>query len=477
MSQDWVFWRRVLAISLLCLFIQKAFGEPLYPLVEGETKPLRPGTTAQIFADWNDHEIHPENLPDRTFRSIWVRMFPLVSQPLGDPYPETVNFNNLMLVNSGGLKIYGLDDGALLASGTIIEFDFGAARVKVNGTAYTLEPLWIVPNTSITTTMNWDKGSRLANGKPAEVKVEVRGGVVIKRSLHAPVDGPPPTEHWSAINVVTVNQYMRSVVPSEVIASWKTETLRAQAIAARTYGLYEVALSREGGQDFDVDPSTWFQSYQGVQFWMRDTKRWKQIELTATTAAVEDTGGKVIMHAGEIIKAYFSSNSGGRTCTSSECFETSGNPPYLREVDDAPGIKTAPGGTWGTRATLTPALIKAKLKEHGLEVTGTIKKLEHLERGPSGRTWRLRLVMTNGTVTNLSRLHTRKVMHLFGPIRSFDYELGVVSGGKQRIVGHGYGHGVGLSQWGAQLYAKAGWNAQRILQHFYYNVIIKDLAP
>jgi stage II sporulation protein D len=462
---------RILAIFIMCLFVQKAMGEPIYPL-NNDYKPLARGTTARIFEDWASDKIAPENLPDRSFRNLWVRMFPLMSVPLGDPYPQTVNPNALTLVNSGGLSIYGLDDGAPLATGKILTFDFIALTVNVDGTLFALEPLWIVPQGAMTTTMGWDKGAKLANGKSAEVKVELRGGFVIKPTLHK-INGGTQTL-WSGINVVTVNEYLQAVVPSEVIASWKTETLRAQAIAARTYGMYEVAHSRADGDEYDLDPTTWFQSYQGLMFWNRDAKAWRHVELASTTAAVAATGDKVIVNGSEVIKAYFSSHSGGRTCTAGECFETGVDLPYLREVDDAPGIQSSPGGTWGTRANLTPATIKAKLKEYGVEFNGTVKKLEHLERGPSRRTWRLRILLTNGGIVNLDRLSTRKVMHLFGPIRSFQYELGSVSGGHQKITGHGYGHGVGMSQWGAQLYAKAGWNAERILQHFYYNVTIKS---
>lgn len=471
MGQDLVFWRRVIAVSILCLFIQKAMGEPIYPL-NNDYKPLARGTTARIFEDWASDKNAPSNFPDRSFQNIWVRMFPLLSAPLGDPYPVTVNPNDLTLVNSGGLNVYGLDDGALLTTGNNLAFDFIALTVDVDGTLYALESVWITPLSEVTTTMGWDKGSKLPNNKSAEVRIEVRGGLIVKPTNYR-VNGEI-VARWSALNVVTVNEYLQSVVPSEVIASWKAETLRAQAIAARTYGLYEVANSRAKGDDFDVDPTTWFQSYQGVKFWNRDAGSWRNIELPATTTAVISTGKKVIIHNGEVIKAYFSSNSGGRTCTAAECFETGVDIPYLREVNDAPGVRNSPGGTWGTRANLTPATIKAKLKEHGFEFSGTVKKLEHLERGVSRRTWRLRILLTNGNRVNLERIHTRKVMHLFGPIRSFHYELGAVSGGRQKIKGYGYGHGVGMSQWGAQLFAKEGWTAERILQHYYYNVTIKE---
>jgi stage II sporulation protein D len=459
--------RLVLGLLTLALPIGAYGTELLSPLSTEDITLLARGTTAQMAADWQSQEVHPENAPDRSFRNIWVRMFPLLNVPLGDPYPNTVNLDELSLYNSGGLKLYGLDDGALLQSGKLIQFDFNANEVTVDGVTYAHEAMWIVPVTSTTTTAKWDSN---------KVRVELRGGFVVKKSLHEPKD-LPPRELWSLINVVTVNQYLQSVVPSEVIASWHRETLRAQAIAARTYGAYETAQSRAKGRDFDVDPSTWYQSYQGAKFWLTASSSWKTVELTATTAAVNATGSKVITYQGEVIKALFSSNSGGRTCLLSECLELPYDLPYLREVDDAPNVRKSPGGTWGTKSTLTPANIKAKLKEYGLEFNGNVKRLEHLEKGPSGRTWRLRMVLNDGSNLDLDRFHSRKVMHLFGPIRSFWYSLGAVSGGEQAITGWGYGHAVGMSQWGAQLFAKSGWDYNRILNHFYYNVKIVELAP
>jgi stage II sporulation protein D len=73
-------------------------------------------------------------------------------------------------------------------------------------------------------------------------------------------------------------------------------------------------------------------------------------------------------------------------------------------------------------------------------------------------------------------MNTRKLMRLYGPIRSFLYKLGnIQSDGKQAIVGHGFGHGVGMSQWGAQLFAKQGWDAHRILKHYYSGVIVTKI--
>ncbi len=466
-------WLAALAVAIIT---PSALATVYFPLATDPTVPLPSQTLQVIQEDWNSSEVQPLEKPDRSFRNIWVRLFPLLSLPLGDPYEETQNVNELFIENSAGLKLYGLDDGALLTTGTVLQFDFKSGRVKVNGKAFVLEPLWIVPASEITLAQ-WDKDQKLPDGKTnAEIRVRVRGGFVIQQTRHVPRDERPEAMLWSCINVVSVNDYLKSVVPSEVIASWKAETLKAQAIAARTYGLFEVAAARKRGLAYDVDPSTWYQSYQGARFWDRTTRVWRDVELRATNAAVTATANKVIQYKGNLIRAFFSSNSGGRTCTAAECLESGNNLPYLQEVEDAAGIRSAPGGTWGSRANITAATIRDKLKSTGLTLPAAVSKLEHLERGVSGRTWRLRVKLQTGATVDLTREQTRKIMHLFGPIRSFHYELGSVkSTGRQTIVGHGYGHAVGMSQWGAQLFARKGWNAERILKHFYTGVTVAAL--
>lgn len=464
---------------MCCLFFVTGTvcAAPLYPLGGAPPLPLRPGTTEQIQRDHSPLRVFADSKPDRSFQSVWVRLFPLVSLPLGDPYPDTQNFNAAIISNTGGFKVFSLLSEALLATGKVLEFEFNANRVFVDKKAHNLEALWILPAGTATSEVVWDKNGKLPNGKPAEVRVRVRGGFVVKRSVHVPKDTGLPSDLWSIINVVNLNDYLRSVVPSEVISSWHRETLRAQAIAARTYGLFETAVARAQGLDFDVDPSTWYQSYQGVQFYQRDTGKFRDVELPATSEAVRSTKSEVILYKNEVIKAYFSSNSGGRTCTVSECLELNYDPPYIAEVNDHPQIRSQPGGTWGSRATLTPDTILGVLLAQGVDPGAPVSRLEHLERGPSGRTWRLRVMLTNGKSVDLTRLVTRKIMHLYGPIRSFLYDLGAIgSDGKQAIRGYGYGHAVGMSQWGAQLFARGGMSAHAILQHYYRDVTIKDMS-
>lgn len=445
----------------------------------GDVQELPPGITESMAYDWMSEATALANKPDHSFRSIWVRMFPLLTTPYGDPYPETQDINHVTIENSDGLHIYSLDTLKLLGTANDLRLDFRKSTFQIGKTAVKLEHLWIVPATERPTTLHWDRGNKTPEGRLAEVGVRLRGQFVIKPTFFETNGAGKPhfakQQLWSVINVAKVNQYLNSVVPSEIIASWHPQTMRAQAIAARTYGMYEVAAARAKGSDWDVDPTTWFQSYRGVEIYNPATKRWSRVELDKTTTAVTATTGEIVTYKGEIIVAFFSANSGGKTCTVSECFGAK-DLPYLKQAIDAAGIQNVAGGTWGTKANLSPRNILAKLKEMGIEPTREVVKLEPLERGPSGRIWRLRVRLKSGAPIDLDNSQTRKMMRLYGPIRSYLYALqDIQSDGKQGIVGHGYGHGVGLSQWGAQLFAKKGWDAHKILHYYYKNTIIKKV--
>src|SRR4051812_8950595 len=102
-------------------------------------------------------------------------------------------------------------------------------------------------------------------------------------------------------------------------------------------------------------------------------------------------------------------------------------------MKDAPGVGSKAGGTWGTKANITPASITTVLTSLGLTPASPVVKLEPLRKGPSGRTWQLRVILKNGNL-DLDPTQTRKVMHTFGAIRSFLYTLGAIVSGKQEIT-------------------------------------------
>ena len=465
------------------------------PPPSGDIPAVPTGVTGNIVDDWQ-RPIPDTGEPSRSYRNIWVRMFPILSAPYRDPYPLTQNIDRVDLYNSGTLRVYSQTTKSLLGEGQSVKFFFDQDRITIDGQRISLERVWISPiNPAITTTARWDRGRTNA------MKLELRGQFVVQPTTHSKnlipesfIDyqqdfgeqmysiswmlmAEEEPKVWSLVNVLPVNDYLLSVVPSEVILSWHQEALKAQAIAARTYALFEMMESREIiKRSWDVDPTTWFQSYRGHSF-QKGNSAMRRMEVPRTTSAVNDTADLALFYNGDIIKAYFSSNSGGLTCTASECFDLPTNPDYLVVKSDIDGIKEETGetGTWGRRSSLTKSNIIGKLRQVGVRTSG-FKQIRNGVRGPSTRTWQIAVEYTDGTEILLSRADSRKIMPLFGPIRSYLYELSPMSGGVQQVVGHGFGHGVGMSQWGAQLHAVRGYSAREIVTFYYDSTDLVDMA-
>ena len=198
------------------------------------------------------------------------------------------------------------------------------------------------------------------------------------------------------INEVGVENYVRGVVPNEVPASWPGAALRAQAVAARSYGL---ATRRSGS--FDHYDDTRSQVYGG-----------RGSETTATNRAVADTRHEVVKHNGRIATTYFFSTSGGETENKEFGFVGSSPSPYLKAVND-PYDGASPVHSW--RVRLSDSQMEARLA--GL-FSGNLRKIDVLRRGRSPRIVRVRIVGSNGSTKITgpalqSRLGTRSTWMRF----------------------------------------------------------------
>ncbi len=397
--------------------------------------------------------------------SIRVRMFPIISSPYRDPYPVVQDPNNVYVINKKGVSILSLADNIFLAKGHDLHFDFRNDYFLVDGEKVPLQPVEIIPNDpSVLSEITWDKGKRDSGGQSVEIAAALRGNFEIIKTYFV----KKQKNRWSVINVLPLNQYLRSVLPSEILPTWHIEALKSQAVAARTYALYEMALARvKEKRNWDVDPTTWYQSYRGVHF--RRGQRAIRVEHEATNRAVADSRHNVLTYNGEVIKAYFSSNSGGVTCSAKECFHLEGdNPPYLVSVPDAPGVKEKPYGTWGEKANITQQTIKERLKLMGFPDSIQVKELIVNIMGNSGRVWGLKVLLADQKEIVLNRIQSSGMMTLFGGVRSYLYSLFPPDiNGTQKVVGHGLGHGVGMSQYGSLIFAEQGWAAEKILTYYY----------
>lgn len=244
----------------------------------------------------------------------------------------------------------------------------------------------------------------------------------------------------TVINHVDLEDYLYSVVGGEMVASWPLEALKAQAVAARSYALHQQNRSRN--QNYDLVSTTASQVYKGVTS-----------ETPRTHEAVNSTQGQVLTHRGKVILAVFHSSSGGHTENVEDIW--SRPLPYLRGVVDYD--QTAPVYQW--QETMWGNEISRRLGD-----LGTIRALIPQETTPRGRIVTLKVVGDRATKT-ISGKEFRKALDL----RSTLFQI--QNNGQQFIIsGRGFGHGIGLSQWGAYYLAKQGADYRQILGHYYQQV-------
>ena len=276
-----------------------------------------------------------------------------------------------------------------------------------------------------------------------------------------------------AINHVGLESYLPSVVGSEMPTSWPQAALRAQAVAARTYALRQ----RKPADPFDLSATVSSQVYKGVD-----------AETPSTREAVLSTRGQVLMYGSSLANAVFHSSSGGATENSGDLW--SQQLPYLVSVSDFD--QASPVQAWQQR--LEPEQLQQAFAEIGgaqridvLSTTSTGRVRQARVSGPSGT-----LVVSGAQLR--SRLGLRSTMVRFElaaselaalpplPLLPEQYEVGGFQPQVQLplpsllAVGRGYGHGVGMSQWGALGLAQRGQSYDQILRHYYRGTELRPYA-
>ncbi|MBQ7515830.1 MAG: SpoIID/LytB domain-containing protein [Schwartzia sp.] len=281
----------------------------------------------------------------------------------------------------------------------------------------------------------------------------------------------------TVVNEVKLDDYIGGVIDEEMAPGWPREALRAQAVAARTFALY--SRGKHNDEGFDVCTGTHCQVYGGIES-----------ESPTGLAAVSSTRGEVMMYGGKPIYAAFHASSGGCTAGSEE---TGGNPvPYLKPVRD--DDSASPRHNWQQRFPV--AEVQAKLKAAGFDIgalkSAVLSPLDDrgkpgVDRFPSGRVRTVRFTGARGT----AEVAGTKLRWTFG-LPSTLFELRHGTNGKvaanpkgslsfsgkagEELVfdGHGAGHGLGLSQWGAYAMA-AKKDYKTILHHYYTGIEIRKL--
>ncbi|MDY6786039.1 MAG: SpoIID/LytB domain-containing protein [Cyanobacteriota bacterium] len=284
-------------------------------------------------------------------------------------------------------------------------------------------------------------------GRQLWVEPEGQGAVWIgDRWYRGDVRLVPQSGGLAAINHVDLEEYLYSVVGAEAIASWPLEALKAQAVAARSYALYKRA---ESPNDlYDVGTTTATQVYKGLES-----------EASSTVQAVRETAGEVVVYGGQVALTAYHSSSGGHTENVEDVW--SSPLPYLRGVPDYD--QNAPVYQWSL--FFSTADLSRRLGG-----VGTIRQMTPERTTPRGRVVAMAVVGDGGT----TRVTGAQVQRALG-LRSRLFSVTATGSGFQ-VQGRGFGHGVGMSQWGAKAMADRGLSYRQILGHYYQNAGLSRLG-
>lgn len=285
-----------------------------------------------------------------------------------------------------------------------------------------------------------------------------------------------PVRGLVVINRIGLEEYLLGVVPAEIGRRRPEEfdAVKAQAVAARTY-----AISSLGSRDslgFDVFATVEDQAYGGVD-----------LERAEIDRAVRETEGEILTYDGAVVLALYHSTCGGRTATRYEVWAEP-DLPYLRSVRDRGSggedfCAISPRYTW--RESWTPdemnGLVRAELAGRlGVPPTsiGRILEIRVLSRTEEDRVDELEIAATGGRYV----IRKNDIRFVLRPsegriLGSTDFRVlhGRVDGDGVLVEGRGYGHGIGMCQWGAIGRARAGQDYRQILAAYYTSVRLEKL--
>ncbi len=277
----------------------------------------------------------------------------------------------------------------------------------------------------------------------------------------------------TAVNCVGMENYLLSVISSEMKSSASPELLKAHAVISRSWLCARIKEHAEGSpaaphKAFDVCADDHCQRYQGLTMAVGDNVR----------RAIDETWGQVLKYKGELCDTRYSKCCGGRSELYSTCWEDR-DYPYLQSVEDKfcdcensailsrvlndYDMRTPDFHDWTVRYTRSElsGLVRSRT---GIDF-GEIISLEPLDRGPSGRIKYLRITGSKHSEVMGKELAIRRALSE-SHLKSSAFEVSV-EGDEFVLTGHGWGHGVGLCQIGAAVMASEGYDYRQILAHYY----------
>ncbi|HKW44990.1 MAG TPA: SpoIID/LytB domain-containing protein [Candidatus Eremiobacteraceae bacterium] len=320
---------------------------------------------------------------------------------------------------------------------------------------------FVAPDLSTVLELRASAGHLVIAGEiPAGHKI----AIVSPLGLPIAVDGKPyrgsmivqvdPDGELTVVNVIDLEQYLYGVVGSEMPEGWPSAALQAQAVVARTYAIGRLGLHDDVGYDLVAGEAD--QAYRGIDG-----------ESAPVIAAVDATRAVIIVYDGQIVHAYYSADDGGYTADGADLSDPQ---PYLVPVPD-PYATGSPDRSW------TASIDAAGFAQAVSAVTGPVGSLTGVEAGSSDLSGRLRSVWLSGSAgaTTLSGFDFRRLAgrHL---VRSTRITKVALDGPIIKVAGTGFGHGVGMSQWGARTMAAARFGYTDILRFYYRGTVLTTIA-
>jgi stage II sporulation protein D len=291
---------------------------------------------------------------------------------------------------------------------------------------------------------------------------------------------------FDVVEFVALEKYLPGVVAAELYPHWSPAAYEAQAIAARSYALHERSRRRAAEDPFDLENTAGAdQAYSGAD------------SSAAARRAVEKTRGQALTWQGTVLRAYYSSCCGGRPGSARDTWPTSSGFEFnlaapLQAAPREHACHGSPNYAWtvtGARADLAPRLSAWGAENgHAIKDLKSVKSITVARRNAAQRPAEFDVTDADGRVFRIQADALRHAANsaakaggktLPAPengerLRSGDVEP-MVEGSVVVFAGRGFGHGVGLCQFGAEGFAMRGWSASKILALFYPGAAVTQL--
>lgn len=404
----------------------------------------------------------------RSFDAETIRVL-LMNQGFKELYHETVTFSS-----AGSIKLIHQEQETTIPAGEPFTVAVGDKRLQEGRMILEPQNGYEITISSLERT----------HGQPSyEGRLEVLEG----------------EEGLVVINDLYLEDYLKKVVPSEMPSSYEKEALKAQAVCARTYAYMQIQSNTYSQYGAHVDDSTNFQVYNNVE------------SDNNTAAAIRETYGKLLLYEGNPIQAYYFSTSCGVTADASVWGSDPEKTPYLKSGALKQGKKTLDlvsnsafssfikDKTVSSYDASYPffrwnATTNTSILSQNIDGVGTVTDISITERGAGGVAMKLQVTGTEGekTISGQNKIRAalgdKSMTITRGDDKTVDgwsslpsgflsiEKVGETEDGVQnfQIYGGGYGHGVGMSQNGAQGMAKSGMGYVDILQFFYTGVTVGE---